>query len=79
MTVVSGLTTSYLTPPHVLPIGLRQQFAGALYSASDFYARGGTGTPPITRRINRIIARAQRDSSPYQSALISDYLALTGP
>lgn len=79
MTLVSGLTTSYLTPPYVLPAGVRQQFAGALYSASDFYARGNTGTPPITRRVNRIIHRAQRDSSPYQAALISDYLALTGP
>lgn len=79
MTLVSGLTTTYLAPPYVLPSGVRQQFAGALYAASDFYARGGTGGPPVTRRINRIIYRAERDSTPNQPNLTADYLALTGP
>lgn len=79
MTVVSGLVTTYLTPPYVLPSGARQQFAGALYAAGDFYARGGTGTPPINRRITRIIYKAERDSLPNQPNLTADYLALTGP
>lgn len=78
MTLVSGLTTSYLTSG-VLPQGTRQQFAGALYSASDFYARGGTGAPPLTRRVQRIAYKAQLQSVPNQPTLVADYLALTGP
>ena len=50
-----------------------------LYSASDYYARGGTGTPPVTRRIIRIINKAELQSAPNQPALVADYLALTGP
>ena len=79
MTLVSGLTTTYLTPPYVLPQGARQQFAGALYSASDYYYRGGSGAPPINARIKRILYRAELDSTPNQPALTADYLALTGP
>jgi hypothetical protein len=78
MTLVSGLTTTYLSST-VLPYGLRQQFAGALYSAADYYARGGTGAPPINRRITRIMYQAERDSTPNQPSLTADYLALTGP
>lgn len=79
MTVVSGLTTSYLTPPYVLPSGARQSFAGALYRASDYYARGNTGAPPLTRDIQRRLYKAQLQSSPNQPTLVADYLALTGP
>lgn len=78
MTLVSGLTTTYLTAPHVLPMGVRQQFAGALYNASDFYARGNTGAPPAPLHVTRRIFRAQQASVPYQATLVADYLALTG-
>lgn len=79
MTVVSGLTTSYLTPPYVLPAGARQTFGGALYRASDYYARGGSGTPPLPRDVMARIYKAEFQSLPNQPGLTADYLALTGP
>jgi hypothetical protein len=78
MTTIAGLTTTYLGSG-VLPQGTRQQYAGLLYGAADYYARGGTGTPPTNKRTGRVLYKSERDSVPNQPNLAADFLALTGP
>lgn len=76
--------STYLDPnAPVLPQGARQQLAGAVYALEQQIANGAsvaTAANNVTNaRINRIVHKAQRQSSPFQMNLVNDYRGISAP
>ena len=79
---LAAFKATYLdASPPVVPVGARQQLAGAVYAIEQQIANGAsvpTAVSNVTnRRTNRIVHRAQRDSSPFQLNLVNDYRSIS--
>ena len=72
--------SDYLTST-VVPVGARQQLAGAVYQI-DVLVSGGASVPiaagnAVNKRNLRIIHMAQSQSNPFQPNLVNDYRSIS--
>ena len=67
----------------VVPIGARQQLAGAVYQI-DALVNGGMSIPTATsnvanKRNQKIIHKAALQSNPFQTNLVADFRSISAP
>lgn len=78
MAALSAFSSTYLAPG-VLPLGTREQLAGAVKAVEVQFLQGAVGAQALTnvntKRLRRIVYKAQREV-PTQTTLIADFYAI---
>jgi hypothetical protein len=78
---LAGFKSTYLNPAApILPIGVRQQLAGPIYSIERQVADGATYGAALNNVVpkarTQVAFAAQYASSPYNANLVSDFLTI---